>query len=151
MPRPLRILLILFACGALVVAGSGVALAATVVRSGVITVHVSERSSDGVHLFLPVPAALVELGAGTLPLWMPDDELARMRRHIGPWQPALRAAARALEECPDAVLVSVESRSERVRVTKDGDTLDVEVHSADADVHVSLPADALSRVLDALS
>lgn len=151
MRRALKALLILFACGALVLTGSGVALAATVVQSGVMTVHVDDRSSDGVRLFLPVPAALIEVGVGTLPLWMPDDELAEVRRQLAPWQPALRAAARALEEAPSAVLVSVDSPSERVRVAKEGRSLTVDVHSPDTDVRVSLPAHTLTRILDALS
>lgn len=151
MGRALKALLILFACAAVVLAGSGVALAATVVRSGLMTVHVDDRSADGVRLFVPVPAALVELGAGSLPLWLPAGELAGVRRQLEPWQPALQAAARALEEAPDVVLVAVDSADERVRVTKHGRSLSVEVHSPEADVRVSLPAHTLTRLLRALS
>lgn len=147
----LRAFAILAVAGALMLVGTGVTLAAAVIRSGVMTVSVEDRSSDGFHLFVPVPAAIVELGASTLPLWMPDDVRAELRRDIGPIAGSLLEAARELEDCPDAVLVSVVSDDERVRVTKDGRLLRIEVHSADADVSVSIPTSAITRVLSALS
>jgi len=151
MRRTLKVLVILFATGALILAGTGIVLAASVVRSGVMTVAVEEHSSDGVRFTVPVPAALVEVGLSTLPLWMPDEEMARVRRELAPWQAPLREVARELEACPDVTLVRVETDREQVLVRKAGRYLKVTVHSEDADVRVSLPADAFSRVLAALS
>jgi hypothetical protein len=142
---------ILVLAGAVMLMGTGVALAAAVVHSGVMTVSVEDRSQDGVSLSLPVPAALIELGASTLPLWMPEEEWAHLRREVGPVASSLLAAAAALEACPDAVLVEVRTDQERVRIAKDGRLLRIEVHSGDADVTVSIPASAITRVLAALA
>jgi hypothetical protein len=151
MKRILKALAILFVVGAVLMASAGVTLAATVVRSGFMTVQVHDRGPDGVHLYLPVPAALVDIGLGTLPLWMPREELAQVRREIGPWGPALRAAARAFDECPDAVLVDVVTDSETVRVERRGRWLEVAVDSEDTDVRVKIPANTMSRLLNALT
>jgi hypothetical protein len=142
---------ILVLAGAIMMAGTGVALAAAVIHSGVMAVSVDDRSDDGVSLYLPVPAALVELGVGLAPLLMPEEAWREMRRELGPVVPGLLTAARALEDCPDAVLVEVVSDRERVRVEKDGRLLRIEVHSEDADVRVSVPASAITRVLNGLS
>lgn len=151
MRRALKIFVILFATGALILAASGVVLAASVARGGIMTVAVEEHSSEGVSFVVPVPAVLVEVGLSTLPLWMPDEEMAQIRRELAPWQASLREVARELERCPDATLVRVETDREQVLVRKTGRHLKVDVHSDDADVRVSLPADAFSRVLAALS
>ena len=55
-----------------------------------------------------------------------------------------------LATMPSGVLVDVQSHGEHVRVTKTWRTFDIEVHSADADISVSVPSRLLSRTLDML-
>ncbi len=151
MRRLLKAFVIVCAAGLLAFGMAGVALAAAVVHSGLISVSVQEKTADGTRIFLPVPAALIELGASTLPLVMPERELARARREIAPYRQGLRQLASELDDMPSATLVTVESAKERVKVAKQGRNLTIEVHSDEADVRVSLPAASLGRLLDALS
>lgn len=126
--------------------GTGVALAATVAATGLVTVQIEERGPEGVRLLVPVPAVLLDLGLGIATLAAPADELRQLRAEAAPFQPALEAIARGIEECPDAVLVDVVTDRESVRVTKRGNTLVIDVDAEDAEVRVALPARTLSKV-----
>lgn len=126
--------------------GTGVALAATVAATGIVTVQVEERGPEGVRLLVPVPAALLDLGLGVATLAVPADELRQLRAEAAPFQPAIEAIARGIEECPDATLVEVVTDRESVRVTKRGNTLVIDVDAEDAEVRVALPARTLTRV-----
>ncbi len=151
MKRILRFFAVLMIAGAVMLAGTGVALAAVVIHKGVVTVAIQDRSPDGVNLYLPVPAAFVELGVDALALFMPDRERAALTRKIEPWRDSLHAVFQAIEDCPDAVLVSVESSRERVRIAKEGRSLEITVHDHDSDIRVSLPTDSFNRLLRSLS
>ena len=146
-----RFALILALSFALMFAGAGFALATVVVNSGLLTVKVEDRSADGVNVFVPVPAALIELGAASLPLLMPAEDLAKMRRELAPIAGPLRRLSSELASCPDTVLVRVESKKEQIEVRKQGDSLKISVHTDDTDVRVSVPANALNRLLTSLT
>lgn len=146
MGRAARVLTALGVAFAMLFVGTGVALAATVATSGVVTVRIQETGPDGVRLFIPVPAAALDLGLGVVTLAIPTVELARLRAEAAPYQPALAAAARGLEECPDATLVEVLTDRESVRVTKRGGTLVIDVDADDGRVRVALPARSLTKV-----
>lgn len=51
---------------------------------------------------------------------------------------------------PAGVLVDVKGPGEHVRVTKTWRSFQIDVESADTDVHVAVPARLLSRALDVL-
>jgi hypothetical protein len=126
--------------------GAGVTLAATVAAGGLVTVQVEEAGPGGGRLLVPVPAALLDLGLGVAALAIPAGELRQLRAEAAPFQPALAAIARGIEECPDAVLVEVVTDRESVRVTKRGATLVIDVDAEDGEVRVALPARTLTRV-----
>jgi hypothetical protein len=126
--------------------GTGVALAATVAATGLVTVQIEEAGPEGVRLLVPVPAALLDLGLAVATLAVPGDELRQLRAEAAPFQPVLAAIARGIEECPDATLVEVVTDRESVRVTKRGNTLVIDVDAEDAEVRVALPARTLTRV-----
>lgn len=128
---------------------AGVTLAAAVVKDGFVTVAVEEHSEDGARLTIPVPAALINLALSVAPMVIPPDEMAQIRREIDPYAPALHAAADALESCPQARIVDVRTDSETIQVIKQRNSFLVDVRSQEADVQVSIPADALGRVLRA--
>ena len=151
MKRILRFFAVLMIAGAVMVAGTGVALAAVVIHKGVVTVAIEDRSPDGVSLYLPVPAAFIEFGASAVQVFMPERERAALTRQLEPWRDSLHAAFQAIEDCPDAVLVNVETDNERVRISKEGRSLEITVHDRDADVRVSLPVDSFNRLLRSLS
>ncbi|MGD2115862.1 MAG: hypothetical protein PVG07_12455, partial [Acidobacteriota bacterium] len=115
MGRLARIAIALTLAVAVFFAGTGVALAATVMATGVVTVRVDEGGPDGTNLYLPVPAILIDLGFGVAEVAVPRDELARMRDEVAPYAPMLRTVADELERCPDAVLVDVVTNTESVQ------------------------------------
>ena len=122
---------------------------ATVAATGTVTVRVAEHGPDGVNLWIPVPALLVDVAVMAVPLVMPDDALADARRELAPYRHQIRALAEALEEVPSgSVLVDVRDGNEHVRITKDWRNFEVTVESPDTDVQVSVPARLLSRSLD---
>ncbi len=126
------------------------AFATAVAATGTVTVSVHERGADGVRLYIPVPALLLDLAVFAAPRLMPEDALAEVRAEIAPFRPGLEAFAEELESCPEGVLVEVRTPTEHVRVAKTWRTFEVEVDSADADVRVSVPARLASRMLDLL-
>lgn len=146
MGRAARVLTALGVAFAMLFVGTGVALAATVAATGIVTVQVEETGPDGVRLFVPVPAAVLDLGLGIATLAIPAEELARVRAEAAPFHDALAAIARGLEECPDATLVEVVTDRESVQVTKRGGTLTIDVDADDGRVRVALPARTLTKV-----
>ena len=146
MGRVARVLTALGVAFAMLFVGTGVALAATVATAGIVTVQVEETGPDGVRLFVPVPAAALDLGLGLATLAIPAEELARVRAEAAPFREGLAAVARGLEECPDATLVEVVTDRESVHVTKRGGTLVIDVDADDGRVRVALPARTLTKV-----
>ena len=124
--------------------------ATAVAATGTVTVSVHERGDDGVRLYLPIPALLVDLAVLVAPLVMPDDALAEARQEIAPFRDGLELLAGELEDCPRGVLVDVRTADEHIRVTRGWRSFEVEVDSEDADVRVSVPARLASRLLDVL-
>ncbi len=126
------------------------AFATAVAATGTVTVRIHERGDDGVNLYIPVPALLIDLAVFAAPRLMPEDALAEVRAEIAPFRQELEAIAEELENCPNGVLVEVLTPTEHVRVSKTWRSFEVEVDSDDADVRVSVPARLASRVLDVL-
>ena len=126
------------------------ALGATVAATGTVTVQVHERGPDGVRLYIPLPALLIDAAVALAPLVIPEEDLAEARREIAPYRDGLEALAAELEGMPSGVLADVRSGGERVRITKTWRSFEIDVESDDADVHVAVPARLLSRALDVL-
>lgn len=146
MGRLARILTALLVAVAVTFLGTGVALAATVMSTGVVTVSVQEDGPGGHRIFVPVPALALDLGLAIATMAVPARELERMREEARPFAPALGSLARELERCPDAVLVEVVSDRESVRVVKRGSGFVVDVDAEDGKVRVALPARSLTRL-----
>lgn len=125
------------------------AFATAVAATGTVTVRVHEPN-DGVNLYLPVPALLLDLAIFAAPRLLPAEALAEARAEIAPYRAGLEAVARELENCPAGVLVEVDTPAERVRVVKTRRSFEIEVDSDDADVRVTVPARLASRVLSVL-
>jgi hypothetical protein len=126
------------------VIGSGLMLAATVARAGMVTVRVHE---PGKHIDLHLPAAVLYLGMDLLPLVLDDEDFAaEIRADLGEHRHAVAAALRELENVPDAVLVDVQDGSESVRISKRGRYLEIHVVNPEGTFDISLPAGVLGRV-----
>ncbi len=126
------------------------AFATAVAATGTVTVRVQEQGDDGVNLYIPVPALLIDLAVLVAPHAMPDDALAEIRAEIAPFREGLEALAEEFETCPSGVLVDVQTPGEHVRITKSWRSFEVEVDSEDAEVRVSVPARLASRLLDVI-
>lgn len=144
MSKIAKVLLVTAVAFAMIVMGSGVLLAASVVRSGVVSVKVDEPGADGFRIY--VPAALVSVGIDVLPKVMEKDIWMEVRTDLGEWAPAAAAALEAVEEAPDAVLVDIQDAHESVRIVKEGRSLEIYVQGDDGTVEISLPAGLLGRI-----
>lgn len=142
-----KLLFVAIVMFAVLVVGSGTLLAASVVRSGLVTVKVHETGPHGnQHLYIPVPAAMVDVSLDLIPLLAGKDVFAEMRSDLGDMGPAVAAALTELEDAPDAVLVDIRDTHERVRIVKEGRSLEILVDGSDGQVEISLPAHLLGRI-----
>ncbi|HWM91707.1 MAG TPA: hypothetical protein VN493_13145 [Thermoanaerobaculia bacterium] len=130
----------------LIVMGSGVLLAASVVRTGMVTVKVHEPGPEGSRIYVPVPALLVHAGMSLMPMVMEDDVWEEIRTDLGEWGPVAAEVLRAVEDAPDTVLVEVQNDHETVRIVKDGRSLEIRVEGEDGTVDISVPASLLGRI-----
>ena len=146
MKKIAKALLILTAAAGILLMGSGFLLAASIVQSGLVTVRVHESGPDGTHLYIPVPAALINAGLTVLPALVQEDVWEEVRTDLGEWAPVAAEALRAVEDAPDAVLVEIENDREHVRIEKDGRSLEVRVRDGKDSFEISLPASLLGRV-----
>ena len=126
------------------------AFATAVAATGTVTVSVHERGEDGLRLYIPVPALVFDLAVFAAARLMPEEVLAEARAQIAPFRQGLEAVAEELENCPNGVLVEVDTPTEHVRVAKSWRSFEIEVDSDDAEVRVSVPARLAGRVLDVL-
>jgi hypothetical protein len=140
----------LIASAALTVTASAAMVAGTIAHSGLIYIKVHERHADGANFALRVPGAVLDAGLLTADLVMPEETRNEIRRDLGPHAPQLARLAQVLEDMPDAVLVTVDSANEQVRIAKVGRNVEIRVHDAQTDVEVSIPARSLRAVLDTL-
>jgi hypothetical protein len=145
--RLTRIFVAMLVAVAVTVVGTTTVVAATVVTSGVATVQIHDDGPDGVDLYLPMPAALLDLGLAVATVAMPADELAQIRAETAEFAPTVRALADELERMPDAVLVSVVTDDESVQVEKRGHHFHVSVDGSQGErIRVSLPAKSIGKV-----
>lgn len=146
MRRSAKILLVLATACAVLMIGSGILLATTVVRAGTLRVKIHEPGANGTHINVAIPAAVVHLGLNVLP-WVIDEDLsAEIRADLGEHRQAMAAVLQELEDVPDAVLVDVQNPTERVRISKEGRSLQIFVDNADGKFEITLPASLLGRI-----
>lgn len=125
------------------------AFGATLAATGTITVSVQDSGPDGVDLWIPVPALMVDVVVLAVPMIVPDEDLAEARRQLAPYLEQIEALAEQIEDVPaGSVLVDVRNGAEHVRVAKDWRNFEIEVESPESSVRVSVPARLLSRTLD---
>lgn len=122
-------------------------VASGMVEPGITSVRVHDKEDD-FHLYIPVPAAMIQVGLTAASAAGAFDEIGPLPEEARKWMPVARAAVEALAEAPDTVLVEVESPDEHVRITKRGSRLVIQVRSPEADVDVTIPARLITRVFD---
>jgi len=121
--------------------------ALVVYNEGAVRVNVQEKTPNGSHVHLILPAAVAPVAA-----WMiPRSKLHEARQNIRPWLPTIKAASHELQRCPDGPLVEVDSRREHVRIFKWHGSLFVDVDSEEETVHVSFPLEAAEQTVSQLA
>lgn len=125
-----------------------VVVATTIAATGTVTVRVQDHTPGGWNVFVPVPALLVDVAAMIVPRFIPDEELADVRREMAPYREGLAELVRSLEDCPSGTLVRVESGRDRVVVEKQRNRLRVRVTGPEVNVDVSVPARLARRALE---
>lgn len=131
---------------AVMIVGSGLLIAGTIAVGGLVTVKVQEDRADGTNVYIPVPAALLDLGL----MLVPDEEMDRvqadLRKDLGDWGPAFAASLEAFEDCPDGLLLEAQDGAETVRIEKRGRSFLIHVNDGASDVRISVPTRFLGRV-----
>ncbi len=112
-----------------------------VYNEGAVRVDVREKTRNGEHIHLAVPAVVLPAAARLVP----RDKLRDARHEIGPWLPTIKVASEELARCPDGPLVEVDSNREHVRIQKQGRSLFIDMDSEEETVHVSFPLQAAAR------
>jgi hypothetical protein len=120
---------------------------AFVYNEGAVRVDVREKTRNGQHIYLVVPAAILPVAARLIP----KDKLKDAPREIGPWLPTIKAASKELARCPDGPLVEVDSSSEHVKIHKRGRSIFIDVDSEEETVHVSFPLEAAADTVSQLA
>jgi hypothetical protein len=155
MSRTTKVLLLLASVPVLCLLAVGTVIAAPTFGTGltfeVVHVRVEEKRPGGIHLSLPVPAALVDAGLRLALSHSAGDPGLELSTEARRALPVLRELTAALADTADATLVEVRSGREEVRVAKRGDQLKVTVRSVDADVDLSVPVALLPRVFQLLA
>src|ERR1700737_5137232 len=127
----------------------------TVVVAGAYTFHegvmrVDEDHSDGRHVHVWFPAAIVPLALHVVP----NRHLEHALAQAGPWRPTLRALTKELKKYPEADLVEVEGANQHVRIRTHQGKLLIDVTEPGETVHVACPLatiEDITRELEAKS
>ncbi|MEM8994433.1 MAG: hypothetical protein AAGF23_06530 [Acidobacteriota bacterium] len=121
---------------------------ATVAATGTVSVRVQDSGPDGVNLFIPVPAVLLDAAVFVAPAVIPEGDLEAARMEAAPYLPMLRRLANELTDIPaGSVLVHVDNPEEQILITKGWRNFEISVDSGDTQVHVSVPARLMKRSL----
>jgi len=135
--------------GKIVLGMAGVALAGTGIlcSEGLVHVKVVEKKPRGLHINVIAPAMLAPIAVH----FAPQRDLAQAAREIQPYMPAIQAALDGLRDTEDVVFVEVKEPYERVRFSKSGSVIIVDVDDAGEIVHVSTPIRAISSTVEQLT
>ena len=117
-----------------------------VYNEGAVRVEVREKTRNGEHIHLVVPAVVFPVAARLVP----RDKLKDARHKIGPWLPTIKVASEELTRCPDGPFVEVDSNREHVRIRKQSGSLFIDVDSEEETVHVSFPLQAAADTVSQL-
>ena len=111
-----------------------------------VVVDVETAPPENVHIKLPVPLALIRAVVAFVPAdEIPDHLPAGLKEH----RAEVLAALRGLLDAPDGTtFVTVDAPDARVRVAKQGRSLQVDVDADDAVVHCAVPLDGALAALE---
>ena len=140
--------MVILAKVALGVAGTMALATVYTLREGMIRVDVDEHQTNGSHVHLIVPAAVVPMALH----FVPDDQLQRAEEHADEWLPIVRAVAESLRQHPEANFVEVQdaNQQEHVQVRTVDGKVRVDVVDPGEEVHVACPIATIEDVAEQL-
>jgi hypothetical protein len=137
----------------MLLANLALGVGATIVLAGVYTLHdgvmrVDEDDSNGRHVHVWVPAAIVPMAMHVVP----RHNMERVAEQARPWLPTLRALTKELEKYPNAEFVDVreDGGDQHVRISTHNGKLLIDVDQPDEHVHVACPLAVMRDVANEL-
>ncbi len=115
-------------------------------EAGAVRVSVVEKRQGGEHVNLIVPAVLVPVALAAVPAKNFHVHDAEMKKYL----PLLKAVSQELARCPDATLVEVKSPDEHVKISKQGNSIYIDVDDPGDTVHISFPVGVIETVINKL-
>ncbi|HLY62336.1 MAG TPA: hypothetical protein VKV95_16460 [Terriglobia bacterium] len=115
-------------------------------NAGAVRVSVVEKRQNGEHVHVFVPAIVIPMAMG----FIPAKHFHVHDKDTHQWLPILKAVSQELERCPDATLVEVTSPDEHVKISKQGNSLYIDVDDPGETVHVSFPVGVVQTVVNKL-
>ena len=115
-------------------------------QTGIAVVNVHDKV-NGKHLFVPVPVGLVNVGLNIIP----GEMLRQVRNDLGPHRKILQSFANELENLPDTDFVEVQSKRERVLISKIGRNMIIDVQTPEESVYVRFPIRATGNIVAKLA
>jgi len=141
-PLAIKIPAVIMAVGASIVGTAAI----VTYDAGAVRVSVVEKKSHGTNVHVIVPAVLVP----AVLEFVPSHNFHMKSGETRKWLPAVKAALRELDRCPDATLVQVTSPGENVNISKRGDSIYIDVDDPGETVHVSFPVPLVRSVVQKL-
>ena len=114
------------------------------VHAGIAVVSVKDPD---MHLWIPVPIALGHLAGAFIDLPLPKDpEIEKLLEY----RSAAAVIIRQFHDLPDCTLVEVDKQNEKVRISKQGDSLVVNVDDRTDHVRLRVPLQMVDRLMEAI-
>lgn len=117
-----------------------------VFQSGILIVDVDQKT-EGHHIYVPVPMLLADFGLS----FVPPSAFKNVQRELGPHKEIIQALSREMVNCPDATFVEVQTSRENVKISKEDDSLIVNVVTPDENVHIEVPISSTDRILNKIA
>lgn len=115
-------------------------------QTGIAVVNVQDKV-HGKRIFLPVPVGLMNLGLNMLP----GEMLRQVNHDLGPHRKVIQSLANELENIPDTDFVDVQTKKERILISKSGRNVIIDVQTPEESVYVSVPIRATGNIVAKLA
>jgi hypothetical protein len=104
------------------------------IQSGIAVVDVRDKVG-GKHVFVPIPVGLVNTGLNI----MPGNISQKFRGELGSHHRIIQKLSTELEKLPDTEFVEVQTKRERILVSKSGRNLIIDVDTPEQSIYVRVP------------
>jgi hypothetical protein len=110
-------------------------------------VNVDTHGPDGVNLYIPVPMGLVYPSLHFIP---EEARVIEIPEEVSLNREAMLQMVDVIRDCPDGDFVRVETRTENVRIAKEGSDILVLVQTEEENVDIRIPLDFFDEMLQSI-